>query len=119
MQQLEVENNKVTDKLTSESLKRDMLDFEMKTLKAKNADLNERLKMVLPELNTGKTSLNMMSTVSKKLDDILCSQKVKIDKLDISNVDEASSSNSKGKNCLVKSLVDTNHVVNVVIRVAK
>ena len=44
----------MVDKLTVESQKYDSLDHDMKTLKAENADLHGRLKMVLFELDTAR-----------------------------------------------------------------
>ena len=77
VQQLEDENNRMADKLTAESQKCDMLDFDMKTLKAENADLNGRSKMILLELDIVKALLNRINTGSKKLDDVLSNQKKK------------------------------------------
>ena len=113
IQKLEDENNILADKLTAESQKCDKLDSDMKTLKAENYDMNGRLKMVLSELNTAKVSLNRMNTGSKKLDDILCSQKALTDKHGIGYADGASTSNTKGKNYFAKNSVVTNPVVSV------
>ncbi|XXG89760.1 hypothetical protein AAC387_Pa12g1686 [Persea americana] len=113
VQKLEDENDKLADKLIVESQKCDILDFDMKTLKAENSELNGRLKMVLSELNTAKASLNRMNTGSKTLDDILCSQKTHTDKHGIGYADEASTSNAKGKNYFAKTSVVTNPVVSV------
>ena len=87
---LETENNKLADMLTAEAQKCDLLDHNMKTLKAENTDLQGRLKMVLSKLDTNKASLNRMNTGSKKLDDILCSQKAKTDMHGIGYADGAS-----------------------------
>ena len=58
VQTLEDENNRLADKLTTESQKCDLLDSDMKTLKAENSDINGRLNTVLSKLNTTKASLN-------------------------------------------------------------
>ena len=58
--------------------------------------------MVLSELNAAKVSLNRMNTGSRKLDDIICSQKAHIDKHGVGYVNGASTSNVKGTNCFVK-----------------
>ena len=105
---LEKENNCQADKLNAEAQKCELLYHNMKTLKAENADLLGRLKMVLFELDTTKASLNRMNTGSKKLDDIMCSQKVHIDKHNIGYIDGATTSNAKCISCFVKNLVITN-----------
>ena len=64
VQQLEDGNNRMADKPIVEPRKCDMLDSDKKTLKADNADLNGRLKMVLSELDTAKALLNKMNTGS-------------------------------------------------------
>ena len=81
-----------------------MLDHDMQTLKAENADLHRRLQMFVSELDTTKASLNMMNTRSKKLVDILCSQKAHIDKYDIGYIEGTST---------FKNSVFTNPAVNV------
>eukprot|EP00268_Persea_americana_P027565 TRINITY_DN26935_c0_g1_i2.p1 TRINITY_DN26935_c0_g1~~TRINITY_DN26935_c0_g1_i2.p1 ORF type:complete len:102 (-),score=18.58 TRINITY_DN26935_c0_g1_i2:226-531(-) len=69
--------------------------------------------MALSELDTSKASLNRMNTGSKKLDDILCSQKAKTDMHGVGYADEASTSKAKGTNCFVSNSVITNHAVHV------
>ena len=59
---MEDENNWLADKLTAISQKCDVLDSDMKTLKAEKSDLNGRLKMVLSELDTAIASLYRMNT---------------------------------------------------------
>ena len=54
-----------------------------------------------------------MNIGSKKLDDILSSEKTKTDKHGIGYTDVAFTLIAKGKNCLIKSSIETNHVVNV------
>eukprot|EP00268_Persea_americana_P034506 TRINITY_DN34142_c0_g1_i1.p1 TRINITY_DN34142_c0_g1~~TRINITY_DN34142_c0_g1_i1.p1 ORF type:complete len:168 (-),score=25.91 TRINITY_DN34142_c0_g1_i1:25-528(-) len=110
---LKNKNNSMTDKLTAESQKCDLFDHDMKTLKAENANLHGKLKMVLFELDTTKTSLDKMNAVSKKLDDILSSQKAKTDNHGIGYTVGASTLNAKGKNNLVQSSVITNPIVDV------
>ena len=75
--------------------------------------------MVLSELDTSKASQNRMNTGSKKLDDIMCSQKAKTDMHVIGYADEASTSKAKGTNCFVSNSVVTNHAVHVVNTAAK
>ena len=119
VQKLEDENDKLADKLTAESQKCDILDSDMKTLQAENSDLNGRLKMVLSEFNTAKASLHRMNTGSKKLDDILCSQKAHTDKQGIGYADGASTSNAKGKNCFIQNSIVTNPIVSVAKKAKK
>ena len=75
--------------------------------------------MVLSELNTAKASLNRMNTESKKLDDILCSQKAHTDRHGIGYPDGASTSNAKGKYCFIKNSVVTNPIVSVAKKAPK
>ena len=119
VQTLEDENNKLADKLIAESQKCDLLDFDMKTMKAENFDLNGRLKIVLSELNTAKALLNRMNTELRKLDDVLCSPKAHTDKHGIGYADGASISNAKGINCFVKNSIITNPVVSVAKKAPK
>ena len=92
---LETKNNSFADKLIAKAQKCDLLDHDLKTLKAENTDLQGRLKMVLSELDTTKASLNRMNTGSKKRDDILCDQKADTNKHGIGYPDGASTSNAK------------------------
>ena len=75
--------------------------------------------MVISELDTTKPSLNIMSSGSQKLDDILTSQKAKTNIHSIGYADGASTSKAKGTNYFVQNLVVTNHVVHVVNTAAK
>lgn len=61
----------------NEKSEKDMeaLRTELKTCIEKN-DLNGMLKLALTELESTKSSLNQMNTLSEKLDDILCNQKL-------------------------------------------
>ena len=113
---MEDENNKLAIKLTAESQKCDLLYSGMKTSKVENSNLNRRLKMVISELDIAKALLNIMNTRSRKLDNIMCSQKVHTDKHGIGYPDEASTSNAQGINCFVKNSVITNIVVSVAHR---
>ena len=119
IQKLEDENNRLADKLTTESQKCYIIDSDMKTLKAENSYLNGRLNMVLFGLNIAKASLKKMNTGSKKLDDIISSQKAHTNKHDIGYADGASTSNAKGKNYFVKNSVVTNLVVSVAKKAPK
>ena len=93
-----------------------MLDFDLKTLKVENVDLNGRLKMVLSKLDIAKASLNARSG---KLYDILSNQKANTDKHSIGYTDGASTSIAKGTNFLVKSLVVTNPTFDIEHRAAE
>ena len=92
----------MTNKLTAESQKCDLLDHDMKTLKAENVDLNGILRKVLSQLDTAKASFNRMNVGSRKLDDILSSQKANTDKYGIRYIYSSTTSNAKGKNYLVQ-----------------
>ena len=69
--------------------------------------------MVFSKLDFVKASFDRKNARLKKIDDILSSQKAKTDKRGISYTNCASTSNAKGKNRFAKSLVITNHVVDV------
>ena len=116
---LEKENNCLADKLIAEAQKCDLLDHDMKTLKAENANLQEKFKMILSELDTTKASLIKINTRFKKLDDIMCSQKVHTDKHGIVYADRASTSNAKVIYCFVKNSVITNRIVSVTKKISK
>ena len=116
---MEDENNKLADKLTAESQKCDLLDFDKTTQKAENSYLNGRLKMILSELDATKASLNMMNTGSRKLDDIMYSQKAHTNKHGIGYADGAFTLNAKCTNCFVKNSIITNPVVSVAKKAPK
>ena len=61
---LEKENNSLADKFTAEAQKCDLLNNDMKTLKAENTDLQGRLKLVLSELDATKALLYWMNSRS-------------------------------------------------------
>lgn len=109
----------MASKLTAKSQKCGLLDSNMKTLKEEDFDLSGRVKMVLSKLNIVKPSLNRINTGSKKLDDILCSQKAHTDEHGIGDADEVSTSTAKGTNCFVKNLVVINYFVSVAYRALK
>ena len=75
--------------------------------------------MVLSELNAAKVSLNRMNTGSRKLDDIICSQKAHTNRHGIGYTDGATTSNAKGKNYFVKNSVVTNPIVSVAKKALK
>ena len=79
----------MADKLTAKAQKCDLFDHDMKILKDENTDLQGRLKMVLSKLDISKASLNRLKIGSKKLDDILYSQKTKTDMHGIGYADGA------------------------------
>lgn len=68
-----------------EALKKKLSDYM-----AKKADLTQKLKMPTYELSTAKAYLECMNTGSKKLDDILCTQKLPFDKCGLGFTDSTS-----------------------------
>ena len=78
------------------------LKKELSDCKAKNEDLRGKLKMALTELNSATASIKRMNTGSKKLDEILGSQKTDKSKSGIGYTHGASSSKDKGKSVFVR-----------------
>ena len=97
---------KETELLKQQELK---VEYEMKNFKtelsnckAKNQDLIGKLKMVLTELDSAIASIKQMNTGSKKLDEILESQKTDKSKFEIGYTHGASSSKDKDKSVFVR-----------------
>ena len=75
---------------------------ELQSCTSEKESLVRKLKMALPELDSGKASINQMNTGSLKLNEILGSQKFASSKTGISYVHGVSSSKDKGKSTFVQ-----------------
>lgn len=74
--------------------------------------------MASSELDSTKTSLDRINARTRKLDKILCSQRVTTDKHELGYTNDVSTSNAKGNNGFVKSLVVTNPIADVAHKTA-
>ena len=91
--------NLTTDGQKLEKAEKEIVNLkkEIVIVKAKNQDLQGRLKITLSELEVKQASINKMNTGSKTLTNILCSQKSPFDKSGLSYDHGSSTSNVKGK----------------------
>ena len=78
------------------------LQKELSDCKAEKEDLRGKLKVALTELDFAAASIKRMNTGSKKLDEILGSQKTDKSKFGIGYTHGASSSKDKGKSVFVQ-----------------
>ena len=90
------------------------LKKELSDCKAEKEDLRGKLKMALTELDSATASIKRMNTGSKKLDEILGSQKIDKSKSGIWYTHGASSSKDKGKSVFVQgpTVYSMTHIVH-------
>ena len=75
---------------------------ELESCIVEKADLNVKLRMIHTELATAQVSINHMNIGSKKLEEILCSEKSNSSKHGLGYVHGASTSNTFGEFVFVK-----------------